>query len=310
MNVSIIINVRNGEKYIAEAINSALIQTYKDFEIIIFDNNSDDKTKKVIENFKDSRIKYFFSEKYLSLGEARNKAIKKSNFDLIAFLDSDDTWEKFKLEKQIKLFDDPEVGIVISDSYFFNQLGKRKQIYKKNNPPTGNVFRSLLSNYFISLETVIIRKSFLEKFNLSFDNQFEVIEEFDLFLRLSYHCKLAYVNEPLAGWRVHASSLTWTKSKLFVGEKEILLKKLKKIIPNFEIDYKSEILFFVRYLAFDKAKILLAEEKNNEARKVLKPHKFSSLKFFVAYFLSYFPHFVLNYLQKLKGQIQPSNEQQ
>ena len=84
MNVSIIINVRNGEKYIAEAINSALIQTYKDFEIIIFDNNSDDKTKKVIENFKDSRIKYFFSEKYLSLGEARNKAIKKSNFDLIA----------------------------------------------------------------------------------------------------------------------------------------------------------------------------------------------------------------------------------
>ena len=52
------------------------------------------------------------------------------------------------------------------------------------------------------------------------------------------------------------------------------------------------------------------EKKNNVASTVLKPHKFSSFKFFVAYFLSYFPHFVLNYLQKLKGQIQPSNEQQ
>ena len=75
--VSIIVNCNDGEKYLEKCILSILGQTYKNFEIIFFDNYSLDKSKKIINNFNDKRIKYYYSGNKLSLYDARNKAIEK-----------------------------------------------------------------------------------------------------------------------------------------------------------------------------------------------------------------------------------------
>ncbi len=100
--VSVIMPVYNGQRFIGEAIQSVLSQTYADFELIIVDDGSTDTTKPVVENFLtlDPRIRYFYQENGKQ-GKARNKGMENSRGDLIAFLDADDVWLPDFLEQQL-----------------------------------------------------------------------------------------------------------------------------------------------------------------------------------------------------------------
>ena len=168
-------NCCNGEKYLREALDSVLVQTYQEWELIFWDNLSTDNSAQILNTYNDKRIKYYLSESFTTLGEARNQAIKKSNGDYIAFLDCDDLWFPEKLSKQVLLFDNPIVGLVICDTHFFNENGILKQLYKRNKPPVGMVFRELLRKYFISLETAIVRRNALDSLNNGFDHRFSSV---------------------------------------------------------------------------------------------------------------------------------------
>ena len=107
---SVIINCKNSEKYLKEAVDSVLDQSYENFEIIIVDNNSKDSTSKIIKSLGDFRIKYFKLNNSLSLGEARNFGLKNSNGKFIGFLDSDDFWHCEKLEKSLIQFNNDQIA--------------------------------------------------------------------------------------------------------------------------------------------------------------------------------------------------------
>ena len=98
---SIIMNCYNGEKFLRESLNSIINQTYKNWELIFWDNLSNDKSKMILNEFDDNRIKYFSSKNFLSLYEARNQAILKCSGKYIFFLDVDDIWFENKVEEQI-----------------------------------------------------------------------------------------------------------------------------------------------------------------------------------------------------------------
>ena len=102
--VSIIMNCYNGEKYLKEAIRSVINQTYKNWEIIFWDNQSKDKSSQILKSFKDKRIKYYRSKSFSKLYKARNMAINKAKGKFVSILDVDDFWINTKLEKQINLF--------------------------------------------------------------------------------------------------------------------------------------------------------------------------------------------------------------
>ena len=304
--VSVIINVHNGEQYLSECINSVLNQSFIDFELIIYDNESTDDTKKIISSFKDVRIKYYKSDKFLKLGDARNRALEKVNGEYIAFLDCDDLWMATKLEKQIKIFkNNLNTGIVICNTIFFNNSGKQKVLYKSK-PPTGRVFSNLLSNYFISLETVLIKKKYLDKLNNRFYLNFQMIEEYDLLLRLSLICELDYVDEILSKWRVHQKSWTWNKEDLFFKEKKILIKKLKDLIPNFENNYKKEIYLFVRQYELEESlfNLRLGEKKN--ARKIIKKYALDGFKWLIIYLCCFVSIKFYEFLYNLRGHVKPN----
>ena len=288
--VSIIMNCHNGEKYLLEALQSVLNQTYKRWEIIFWDNNSSDNSSDIIRNNNDPRIKYYFSEEYTKLGHARNLALEKTNGELIAFLDCDDLWLPNKLEMQVPVFDDLEVGISISNSIFFNNKGKKKLLYKER-PKEGFVFKELLEGYYISMETVVIRKSSLELLDEYFDERFEVIEEFDLFIRLSKYCKLVYVDQILGKWRVHQSSWTWRRKDLFPKETRLFVEKITKIIPETKTIYKYNIEKLKHNIICQE--FLIAWETNNfyDKRNDLKKIIFKSNKALILYLLS----FLINY---------------
>ena len=108
--ISIVMNCYNGESFLKQALESIFNQTYQNWELIFWDNKSQDNSKKILDNYSDNRIKYFISDNHTSQYEARKRAVKNCSGELIAFLDVDDWWDVSKLEKQSLLFDDPEVG--------------------------------------------------------------------------------------------------------------------------------------------------------------------------------------------------------
>ena len=99
--VSIIINCKNGHPFLKKSISSVIFQTYKNWEIIFFDNYSSDNSVLIAKSFNDKRIKIFKSNKSLRLYDARNQAIKHAKGKYITFLDTDDFWEQKKLNTQI-----------------------------------------------------------------------------------------------------------------------------------------------------------------------------------------------------------------
>lgn len=247
--VSIIMNCRNGQEYLKESINSIINQTYSNWELIFVDNASTDKSKNIFYSYKDNRMKYVYIRNPLNLGSARQIALENCNGEYISFLDTDDVWFEKKIEKQIAYFQDEDVGMVISNTIFFSKT--KKKIFYKKKPPTGYVFNDLLKRYFISLETLMCKKKYMENISFKFDKEYSMISDMDLTLRLSLICKLAYCPQELAKWRVHNSSDTWKKKFLFFHEKLNLIKKLSLIKQNVEnnnfIDEKKKFVKEVNF---------------------------------------------------------------
>ena len=146
--VSIIMNCYNGKKFLREAIDSVIAQTYTHWEIIFWDNQSTDGSADILKSYDDPRLRYFYAPKHTFLYEARNYAINESCGDLIAFLDVDDWWAPEKLEKQVPLFENPEVGIVCSNYWLVNERKKQPPKKMLRQPvPTGRPLNELLKHY-------------------------------------------------------------------------------------------------------------------------------------------------------------------
>lgn len=249
--VSVIINCYNGGKYLRQAIESVLYQSYKNFEIIFWDNQSTDESAKIVKSFNDTRIKYFFAPKHTVLYEARNQAIQKASGDFLSFIDCDDIWSREKLEKQLLLFDDENVGFVCSNYNIINGDGK---IIKKNHfnfLPKGSVLFSLSLNYCVGMLTLMIRAAVLEKENILFDSQYGIIGDYDMVLKLSMVAKMNSTIDTLASYRVHPLMDSGNMSKT-LSEKEIFIKKNKIRLSSFctiafNNIYHNYILDKIRY---------------------------------------------------------------
>jgi len=262
--VSVIMNCFNGEKFLRESIDSVINQTYQNLELIFWDNKSEDESENIFKSYKDPRLKYFCSKEHTPLYRARNLAIEKSQGDFIAFLDTDDLWDKKKLDLQINLFDENEVGLVFSNYWLLKKNKKIKKIAIKNKLPNGKIYNKLLRNYNVAILTAVIRKSHYLKLKEKFDERFTFIGDFDLFLRLSKICIFKSVQLPLAYYRLHGANLStvnknketmefdlWIKENVsHFDDKEVkfLLKNInyRKFI-NFKIDkkYKECISIFL-----------------------------------------------------------------
>jgi len=225
--VSVIINCFNGEKYLREALNSVIAQTYKNWEIIFWDNQSTDQSAGIFKSYNDIRLKYYYASSYTSLYQARNYAIKKCNGEFIAFLDSDDWWTSEKLEIQMNLFEDKEVGLVYSNYYIYNEETQRKKLASKKKLPSGTVTNSLLTNYNVGIITVIIRKVLFDRFKDGFDGKYNIIGDFDLIIKLSKFSKFACIQTGLSYWRSHKNNSSYINYELEINELEDWLTNQK-----------------------------------------------------------------------------------
>ena len=229
-------NCYNGEKYLREALNSILAQTFQNWELIFWDNQSTDGSARIFKNYKDERFKYFYASKHTNLGGGRAEAYPLLSGKFIAILDVDDLWLPSKLADQLRSFDDESIGFSITNTEFFSN--KRCKVLYKKPPEQGYITNELLRNYYISLETVMLRRSVVESLEYVFDSDFSHIADFDLIVRTSTVAKLAYVPKVLAKWRVHDASGSWTSKDEFVFEKKKwLVKNMDN--PNFKSHHRA-----------------------------------------------------------------------
>ena len=163
--VSVIMNCYNSDEFLKDAIDSIYCQSYQNWEIIFWDNQSNDNSSKIFKSYNDKRFKYFLSDNHTLLYEARNKAIEKSNGELISFLDVADVWLNNKLELQVPLLNNKNISLVYANCYTVNQFKYKTKLFKSN-LPTGFILDELIIKYVVALPTILIRKTVFDKMHV------------------------------------------------------------------------------------------------------------------------------------------------
>jgi glycosyltransferase involved in cell wall biosynthesis len=215
--VSIIMPAYNADKYISETIESVISQTYKNWELIIVDDESQDNTATIIKQYQsqDSRIKYYW-QKNGRQGKARNHGIKESKGEYLAFIDADDVWRPYKIANQLLLMKKEEIDLVFGYSYLIEDTIKtNNKIGRGNGKYSGKsaVDFLLLKDAFI-MSTVLVKKSFvLQVDNFTEKLEIQYCEDWHLWLKLAFEGCTFYSNsEVVSYYRLSSSSICATES--------------------------------------------------------------------------------------------------
>ena len=253
MKVTVLVNVFNGAKTLDRCIKSILNQSYENCEIILWDNQSTDNTKELIRKYDDIRLRYFYAPVHTCLYDARNQALKHANGDLVAILDIDDWWVECKLEKQVEFFNDQSIGLVYSNFYEVNEKSGKTRIKYVNTLPSGQITKELVRNYIVGSLTIMYRRTLKVEKGLKFNPKYNHIGDFDFVVRLSEHCNIKAIQEPLA-------YCSWGIDNLSIQKSDEYIEELKNWVEN---DLKS---------------IKSLKDKNKEKKKFLNEIKYAQWK--------------------------------
>lgn len=204
--VSIIMNCYNSELYLNEAIDSIYAQTYDNWEIIFWDNDSTDSSSEIANSY-NSKLRYFKALKTTPLGEARNLALKEVTGKYIAFLDCDDLYLPDKLEKQVIELEANHGVLCYGGAIVIDELGYETSRYIPKNK-SGYIFSSLLKKYEINMQSVIVVSDLLKKHRLGFDQSMSYCPDYNLFMKVSTLGHVCVINDYIVKYRKHDNSLS------------------------------------------------------------------------------------------------------
>ena len=276
--VSVIINCYNGEEFLKNAIDSIYAQTYKNWEIIFWDNASTDQSAKIAFSY-DKRLRYFTSstDEPLPIYEAKSLAVEKASGDFIAFLDCDDWWKSSKLEKQLPLFENPSVGFVFGHYWLENERNGSRKIISQKIHSTKYILDDLLQNYTIGLLTLVIRSSAYHQLEKGFDSRFTVMGDYDVVLRLSASWKANFIEEPIAHYRWHGDNLSTKNPQRSIDELEDWYQLMKK---NVMISTSKEFFNIPIIINYSRAMFCMKNSKKKEGLKIITKIPFLRKEFF------------------------------
>lgn len=233
--ISVIVPAYNAEQTVLETIASLQRQTFSDFELIVVNDGSTDRTLNQLNTIQDVRLKVFSYEN-AGVSIARNRGLQHATGDFITFIDADDLWTADKLELQIAaLKQRPQAGVAYSRTCFMDEQGKTFHV--DDQPmPEGNVYAKLLTKNFLLSpgSNPLIRRQALESVN-GFDSNFTHGEDWDLYLRLASQWEFVAVQQPQVFYR---QSSTSASSQVEVMERNSL-KVIEKAFQTAPLTLKS-----------------------------------------------------------------------
>lgn len=225
--VSIVLPTYNRAGYIVDCIESVCRQVFTDWELLVIDDCSQDKTEELVKQIPDERIKFFKTPSRLGITATRRVGVDRAKGEFIAFIDSDDLWDETKLEKQMQAFEEyHDAGFCVTGAYNFKEKGKPIEFYYQQKD--GIRYGDLLIPFFKSeiaalTPTLVFKRNCFEK--IAFSSHVE------LMMQLARHYKGIVLYEALLFRRLHdanTSLLEWEcREKTGIQ----LLLNYKKFVP-------------------------------------------------------------------------------
>jgi glycosyltransferase involved in cell wall biosynthesis len=232
--VSAIMAVLNGERFIDEAIQSIVDQTYKNCELVVVDDGSTDGTYGRLQAFRDKiEIRYVRHDQPQGIAPSMNDGVRHATGDLIAFLDHDDSWLPEFLETQVDYLErHPDVGMVHSDFQTIDTAGsvieESVAASRGRRRPSGHVFPQLFMDSFIVGNSVLIRRECFTKLGW-FDESLRW-GDYHMWMRIARHYKVDYVDRVLTRYRQHPTQSTRTPVGQRPDETPVGLMAIEKIL--------------------------------------------------------------------------------
>lgn len=248
---TVITTYKRDVKYVKEALDSVVSQTYRPIEILIIDDNGIGSVyEKELRNLCSvyNNVLYLPNKMNCGAQVSRNNGIKVAKGDYLAFLDDDDIWEKTKIEKQMKLFTDDSIGMVYCDGYSFedgdmSKLGIFREASIFDRPITYQM--ELFNDWIGSTSQALIRRSVLENVGY-FDPDMPARQDYEMWLRISSKYKIVGCPDKLLYYRIHTGdriSTNWDKC----------LRSYQLIISKYSDDYNKN--------KYAKAKLIMYMSK-------------------------------------------------
>jgi glycosyltransferase involved in cell wall biosynthesis len=222
--VSIIVNCFNSARYLRETLESIQAQTFSDWEVIFWDNQSTDASAAIFKGFFDPRFKYFFADVHTPLGHARNLAVEKANGKWLAFVDCDDVWAARKLELQLAQVqgDSSDVGLLYGKVQFKvenisvpkgNSLAAFYSRFKIDPHGALDIYPRLLLNNSVIFSTVLVLKSLFVSVG-GINPELKQNEDYDLLLKVCMKTRAICIPDVCAVYRVHQGNISHSQAGL------------------------------------------------------------------------------------------------
>ncbi len=200
--VSVVIPAYNSARTIQPSIESALGQTVSDLEVVVVDDGSTDSTAAVVAAINDARVK-FIQQSNGGAAAARNTGIANARGQWIAFLDADDLWLECKLERQLAvLAANPDVLATQTGALFVDDSGSVLEVRRCVQPANTLLEFLRFRNMPAAMSTWVVKREMFDRMGV-FDTELEILEEWDMSLRIARYCNPISIAEPLARYRVH-----------------------------------------------------------------------------------------------------------
>ena len=245
--VSVVIATYNYGRFLSEAIDSVLAQTFKDFEVIVVDDGSTDNTSEVILIYLSRHNFHYIKKENGGQASAKNRGIDESKGEFIAFLDADDVWFPTKLERQMPLFSDPRVGVVYSKRVLIDLYGNERP-FEHPKLYRGPVLDQIFINNFVCFSSAIVKRQCFEKVG-KFDESLPMSIDYDLWLRMALHYHFDYVDAHLVMYRVGHGQMSDQLEKRFyyawrIASRFIEENKRRKNLAWWVIPHKKAYRFY------------------------------------------------------------------
>lgn len=318
--VSVILPVYGVERYIAATVQSVLEQTYRNFEFLIVDDDSPDKSIEICQKIKDPRIK-ILRQKNQGVSAARNTGIQHAQGEYLAFIDGDDLWVPEKLEKHVEYLDSsPNVGVSFSYSAFIDEAGVPLGIYQTAETENITPHYILRRNPVGNGSTVVIRREVFDAIRYQetidgvvtecyFDRQLRNMEDVECWLRMSIQTdwQIEGIPEALTLYRVHPKGHS-TNLLNHMKSVETVIEKTRSYAPEIIAECENpgrayQLRFLARRAVSIKNGLLAAElfHKSLAAywRILLEEPRRTILTGAAAYLLCLLPQSFYNQLESL-----------
>lgn len=297
-SVSILMPVYNAEPYLSEAIQSMLNQTYADFELIILDDCSTDRSAEVVQTFSDTRIIYHRNEVNSGLANNLNTGLKLAKGKYIARMDGDDISLPHRLQTQVDFLEShPDIDLC---SCAMQMFGADNQLWIRDRDPEQVKITMMFYSAVLHASSVF-RRDVFEKNNLYYKQETFPAEDYDLWARAAFFCRMVNLPDVMYLYRMHRTQVTSTDPRSAEKCREIQIRYLSKALPVLS---EKEIVDFVDgFIAYKISEIAEIKVVKNHYLKIVKAN--ASVLFFDQKLLNvrlnkYFQQQVFTFLQQFR----------